>query len=107
MSPVDSVLGKYGWEILIVFFDSMQNKSSKPPIQIPLPLAYADSGNWFVPVKRIPIDERTWALRLGAPIQLGTSYDVAKVTGIGRRILKRLAKAGFIHEVRPSPHLSM
>ena len=85
----------------------MQTKSSKPPIQIPLPLAYADSGNWFVPVKRIPIDERTWALRLGAPIQLGTSYDVAKVTGIGRRILKRWAKAGFIHEVRPSPHLSM
>ena len=69
---------------------------TKKATQIPLPLSYPDSGKWFVPVKRIKIDDRTWALRLGQPVQLGTSYDVAEATGVGRKILKRLARAGFI-----------
>lgn len=46
---------------------------TKKATQIPLPLSYPDSGKWFVPVKRIKIDDRTWALRLGQPVQLGTS----------------------------------
>ena len=80
---------------------------TKKATQIPLPLSYPDSGKWFVPVKRIKIDDRTWALRLGQPVQLGTSYDVAEATGVGRKILKRMARAGFIQEMRPSPNVSM
>lgn len=80
---------------------------SKKATQLPLPLSYPDSGNWFIPIKRIKVDERTWALRLGQPVQLGSSYDVSKTTGIGRRILKRLAQLGYIREAKPSPFLSM
>lgn len=80
---------------------------NKKAIQIRLPISYPESGKWFVPVKCIKIDDRTWALRLGEPVQLGTSYDVAAATGVGRKILKRLAKAGFIDEMRPSPTVTM
>lgn len=79
----------------------------KKATQLPLPLSYPDSGRWFVPVKRIKIDDRTWALRLGQPVQLGTSYEVEQATGVGRKILKRLARAGFIQEMRPSPNVAM
>ncbi len=75
--------------------------------QMALPLTFAEAGNWFAPVKRIKVDDRNYLLQMGKPVQIGSSYDVAKATGIGRRILKRLAKLGFIREIKPSPFLSM
>ncbi len=62
----------------------------KTAIQMALPLPFAAAGNWFVPTKRIKVNDRNWLLQLGKPVQIGSSYDVAKATGIGRRILKRL-----------------
>lgn len=75
--------------------------------QLDLPLSYPESGRWYVPVKKIKVDERTYALRMGKPVQLGTCYEVASEFRIGRRILARLADAGFIERVRPTPFLSM
>ena len=42
--------------------------------QLELPIAYPDSGRWFVPVRQHKIDERTYALRMGKPVQLGTPF---------------------------------
>lgn len=75
--------------------------------QLELPLAYPESGRWFVPIRKIKVDEKTYALRLGKPVQLGTSYEISKEFGIGRRVLARLAVAGFIQRVQPTPFLSM
>ncbi len=35
------------------------NKTAK---QMALPLQFAASGNWFVPTKRIKVDDRNWLL---------------------------------------------
>ena len=75
--------------------------------QLELPIAYPDSGRWFVPVRQHKTDERTYALRMGKPVQLGTSYEISREFRIGRRVLARLADAGFIERVRPTPFLSM
>lgn len=75
--------------------------------QLILPISYPDSGRWYAPVRKIKIDARTYALRMGEPVQLGTCYEVAKEFRIGRRVLGRLADIGFIERVRPSPFLSM
>lgn len=79
---------------------------SKQATQLPLPLSYPESGKWFIPTRVIKIDDRTYALRLGQPVQIGSSYEVSKATGVGRRILRRLARAGFIQELQPSPFQS-
>lgn len=75
--------------------------------QLILPISYPDSGRWYAPVKKIRIDDRTFALRMGEPVQLGTCYEIAKEFRIGRRILGRLADVGYIERMRPSPLLSM
>ena len=33
--------------------------------QLILPISYPDSGRWYAPVRKITIDERTYALRMG------------------------------------------
>ena len=68
--------------------------------QLILPISYPDSGRWYAPVRKIKIDERTYALRMGEPVQLGTVKE-------GRRVLARLADIGVIERVRPSPFQSM
>lgn len=75
--------------------------------QLELPIAYPESGRWFVPVRQYKIDERTYALRMGKPVQLGTSYEISREFRVGRRVLARLADAGFIERLRPTPFMSM
>lgn len=75
--------------------------------QLILPISYPDSGRWYAPVKKIRIDDRTFALRMGEPVQLGTCYEIAKEFRIGRRVLGRLADISLIERMRPSPFLSM
>ena len=45
--------------------------------QLILPIYYPDSGRWDAPVRKIKIDERTYALRMGEPVQLGTVKAVS------------------------------
>lgn len=75
--------------------------------QLILPISYPDSGRWYAPVKKIKIDERTYALRMGEPVQLGTVTEIEREFRVGRRVLARLADIGCIDRVRPSPFLSM
>ena len=44
--------------------------------QLILPISYPDSGRWDAPVRKIKIDERTYALRMGEPVQLGTVKEI-------------------------------
>ncbi len=71
--------------------------------QLILPISYPDSGRWYAPVRKIKIDERTYALRMGEPVQLGTVKEIEKEFRVGRRVLARLADIGVIERVRPSP----
>lgn len=75
--------------------------------QLILPISYPDSGRWYAPVRKIKIDERTYALRMGEPVQLGTVKEIEKEFRVGRRVLARLADIGVIERVRPSPFQSM
>ena len=75
--------------------------------QLILPISYPDSGRWDAPVRKIKIDERTYALRMGEPVQLGTVKEIEKEFRVGRRVLARLADLGVIERVRPSPVQSM
>ncbi|MEF2727897.1 MAG: hypothetical protein U0N49_06815, partial [Akkermansia muciniphila] len=59
--------------------------------QLILPISYPDSGRWDAPVRKIKIDERTYALRMGEPVQLGTVKEIEKEFRVGRRVLARLA----------------
>ena len=69
--------------------------------QLILPISYPDSGRWYAPVRKIKIDERTYALRMGEPVQLGTVKEIEKEFRVGRRVLARLADIGVIARVRP------
>lgn len=75
--------------------------------QLDLPISYPESGRWFVPVRRYKVDDRTYALRTGKPVQLGTAEEIEREFKIGRRVLTRLANAGFIERIRPTPFQSM
>lgn len=81
------------------------NKPTKPnkQTQVRLPLGYGGAGKWHVPCKRIKIDDRTYALRLGHPVMLGTATDIERETGIPRKMVPKLAAAGFFDDVKPSP----
>mgnify|MGYP000155204836 CR=1 FL=1 len=61
----------------------------------------------MLPSGKIKIDERTYALRMGEPVQLGTVKEIEKEFRVGRRVLARLADIGVIERVRPSPFQSM
>lgn len=77
------------------------------PKQLILPISYPDSGRWYAPIRKIKIDERTYALRMGEPVQLGTVTEIEREFRVGRRVLARLANIGIIERMRPSPCLSM
>lgn len=69
--------------------------------QLILPISYPDSGRWYAPVRKIKIDERTYALRMGEPVQLGTVKEIEKEFRVGRRVLARLADiAAFLERTR-------
>ena len=65
--------------------------------QLILPISYPDSGRWYAPVRKIKIDERTYALRMGEPVQLGTVKEIEKEFRVGRRVLARLADIGVMY----------
>ncbi|MEG2970766.1 MAG: hypothetical protein RR808_04740 [Akkermansia sp.] len=80
-------------------------KKFKP---LELPFAYDPGDGWFVPVRKVQVDDKIFALQLQPPVQVGSAYDIEKHLRISRKILTRLEKAGFINVAyRPSPHLSM
>lgn len=71
--------------------------------QVDLPLGYKGTGKWYIPTRVIQVDERTYALRLGKPVLLGTAAEIERETGIPRKMVPKLADAGFFPDCKPSP----
>lgn len=62
---------------------------------------------WYIPAIVLSAGDGTYIIKPGRPIQRGNAEQVARATGVHRKVLHRLADIGLLSRERPTPFTSV